>query len=245
MCRSLVVGNWKMHGGRVEAVRLAGAIQALVVGCASEIVLSPPFPFLPLVAEKLAGSGIGLAAQNVAVDMSGAFTGEVAAEMVADVGCQYVIVGHSERRTLMGESDQLVADKVVAVLRAGMVPIVCVGETLEERQADETEAVVGRQLHQVLENLKDLPAAGLVVAYEPVWAIGSGLTARPEQVAQVHGFIREALGHRGDGGRILYGGSVKPDNAEALFALENVDGGLIGGASLDEESFAAICRAAG
>jgi len=245
MRQPLVVGNWKMNGVRAEAQRLVRQIIPLVSDSAAEIVLSPPFPFLMDVAAILVGTDIGLAAQNAAIAAHGAFTGEVAAEMVADVGCQYVIVGHSERRTLFGESDEQVADKVLAGIRAGLVPIVCVGETLSERQSNETESVVGRQLGAVLKKVTDMPKADLVVAYEPVWAIGSGVMAEPEQVAEVHGLIRDALGGRGDVSRILYGGSVKPDNAEALFALSNVDGGLIGGASLDAASFAAICRAAG
>jgi len=246
MRQPLVVGNWKMHGSRAEAARLTQQILMQVDDLNVEIALSPPYPFLIDVAEVLASSNVRLAAQNIAVAASGAFTGEVAAEMVAELGCHYAIVGHSERRTLFGESDELVADKVVAALRAGLVPIVCVGETLEQRRSDETEEVVGRQLAAVLGKLAGLENYELVAAYEPVWAIGSGLTATPEQVALVHGFVRRQLAEGGvQDGRILYGGSVKPENADALFALEDVDGGLIGGASLDENSFAAICRAAG
>ncbi|MEL0084059.1 MAG: triose-phosphate isomerase [Gammaproteobacteria bacterium] len=244
MRQSLVVGNWKMHGNRTEVVRLAKQIIKLVASSPTEVALAPPFPFLTDVERVLTGSGIELAAQNVAVEPEGAFTGEVAAEMVADVGCRYVIVGHSERRTLYGESAETVADKAVAVLRAGLLPIVCVGETLDQRRDNSTREVVERQLDVVFEKVPAGSMAQLVIAYEPVWAIGTGLTAEPAQVAEVHGFIRQSLGTEGDGSRILYGGSVKPDNAQALFALDQVDGGLIGGASLDENSFAAICRAA-
>jgi triosephosphate isomerase len=207
-------------------------------------VVAPPFPFLVDVATVLGASEVKVAAQNVAVAASGPFTGEVSAEMVADAGCDYVIVGHSERRTQFGESDKLVADKVLAALRAGLVPIVCVGETQAQRESGETEAVVSRQLEAVLSELVGLEDCGLVVAYEPVWAIGTGLTATPEQVGQVHGFIRRLLDRRSVDSRILYGGSVKPENADALFAQVDVDGGLVGGASLNEETFAAICRAA-
>jgi triosephosphate isomerase (TIM) len=244
MRQPLVVGNWKMHGSRAETARLAGRIHALVANLGVEVVVAPPFPFLADVATVLANHEVKVAAQDVAVAASGPFTGEVSAEMVADVGCDYVIVGHSERRAQFGESDKLVADKVLAALRAGLVPIVCVGETQAQREAGETEAVVGRQLEAVLSELAGLEDCGLVVAYEPVWAIGTGLTATPEQVAQVHGFIRRLLVRQSVDSRILYGGSVKPENADALFAQVDVDGGLIGGASLNEETFAAICRAA-
>ncbi len=245
MARPLVVGNWKMHGSRSEAVQLARQIRAQVAGFNSEVVVCPPFPFLTDVARELDGSNIGLGAQNIAIPASGAFTGEVAAEMVADVGCCYALVGHSERRTLLGESDQIIADKVVAAFRAGLVPILCIGETLDERQAGSTEAVIARQLDAVTSKLDLSVGCELVVAYEPVWAIGTGLTAELAQVDEVHEFVRTELGPWAQVSRILYGGSVKPDNAQALFALQNADGALVGGASLDEESFAAICRLAG
>ena len=247
MRRSLVVGNWKMHGSQGEAARLVGGLLPKLRECDSEIVLCPSFLYLADVARLLAETSVRLGSQDVAVEPSGAFTGEVSAEMVADVGCRYAIVGHSERRTLYRESDALVADKVAATLRAGLVPIVCIGETAQQRDGGDTEAVISAQLQAVFERLGGVDkfvASDIVVAYEPVWAIGTGVTAEPGQVAQVHRFIRSLLGKSGGQCRLLYGGSVKPENAMALFELEDVDGGLIGGASLDKDSFSAICLAA-
>ncbi|MBL4621779.1 MAG: triose-phosphate isomerase [Immundisolibacteraceae bacterium] len=247
MRQPLVVGNWKMHGSRDEAAKLVGGLIQKLGGCQAEIVLCPPFVFLADVADLLSKSSVGLGSQDVATQVQGAFTGEVAAEMVADIGCRYVIVGHSERRTLFGESDALVAEKVAATLRAGLVPIVCVGETAQQRDAGITEEVIAGQLNTVFERLggaDEFVQSRAVVAYEPVWAIGTGVTAEPQQVVQVHQFIRGLLGKLGAASRVLYGGSVKPENAAELFELEDVDGGLIGGASLDIDSFSAICAAA-
>jgi triosephosphate isomerase len=242
--RSLVVGNWKMHGSRpVNAALLDGILQARPF--ASEVAVCVPFPFLSETAVTLTGSDLRWGAQDCSAHEQGAFTGEVSAGMLAEFGCRYVIVGHSERRALHGESDQLVADKAKAALARGVTPIVCVGETLAQREAGQTEAVVKRQLSAVIHTLGHC-AGEMVVAYEPVWAIGTGLTAAPEQAQAVHALLRaqlRAATAHADVMKLLYGGSVKPDNAAALFAQPDIDGGLIGGASLKAADFVAICRA--
>ncbi len=241
----LVVGNWKMNGRRAEARRLSAALVPLVQGVITEIVVCPPFPYLVDVADQLHSSLVKVGAQNCSDHAPGAFTGEVAAEMLADAGCHYVIVGHSERRTLYQEASSLVATKAQAAVAAGLVPIVCLGETLEEREAGITEKVLAEQVTAIQRQFEPALIEKLVFAYEPVWAIGTGVTASPEQVEVAHRFVRDLLAEAGETVRILYGGSVKPGNAAELFSLENVDGGLIGGASLDEHSFAAICQAMG
>ncbi|MEI8264388.1 MAG: triose-phosphate isomerase [Betaproteobacteria bacterium] len=242
--RSLVVGNWKMHGSRpVNAALLDGVLQARPF--ASEVAVCVPFPFLSETAVMLAGSDLRWGAQDCSAHDQGAFTGEVSAGMLAEFGCSYVIVGHSERRALHAETDQVVADKAKAALARGVTPIVCVGETLAQREAGHTEAVVKRQLSAVIHTLGHC-AGEMVVAYEPVWAIGTGLTATPEQAQSVHALLRaqlRAATAHADVMRLLYGGSVKPDNAAALFAQPDIDGGLIGGASLKAADFVAICRA--
>jgi triosephosphate isomerase len=242
--RSLVVGNWKMHGSRpVNAALLDGILQARPF--ASEVAVCVPFPFLSETAVTLTGSDLRWGAQDCSAHEQGAFTGEVSAGMLAEFGCRYVIVGHSERRALHGESDQLVADKAKAALARGVTPIVCVGETLAQREAGQTEAVVKRQLSAVIHTLGHC-AGEMVVAYEPVWAIGTGLTAAPEQAQAVHALLRaqlRAATAHADVMKLLYGGSVKTDNAAALFAQPDIDGGLIGGASLKAADFVAICRA--
>jgi triosephosphate isomerase len=242
--RSLVVGNWKMHGSRpVNAALLDGILQARPF--ASEVAVCVPFPFLSETAVTLTGSDLRWGAQDCSAHEQGAFTGEVSAGMLAEFGCRYVIVGHSERRALHGESDQLVADKAKAALARGVTPIVCVGETLAQREAGQTEAVVKRQLSAVIHTLGHC-AGEMVVAYEPVWAIGTGLTAAPEQAQAVHALLRaqlRAATAHADVMKLLYGGSVKSDNAAALFAQPDIDGGLIGGASLKAADFVAICRA--
>jgi triosephosphate isomerase len=242
--RSLVVGNWKMHGSRpVNAALLDGILQARPF--ASEVAVCVPFPFLSETAVTLTGSDLRWGAQDCSAHEQGAFTGEVSAGMLAEFGCRYVIVGHSERRALHGESDQLVADKAKAALARGVTPIVCVGETLAQREAGQTEAVVKRQLSAVIHTLGHC-AGEMVVAYEPVWAIGTGLTATPEQAQAVHALLRaqlRAATAHAEVMKLLYGGSVKPDNAAALFAQPDIDGGLIGGASLKAADFVAICRA--
>ncbi len=244
--RRLVVGNWKMHGSRpANAALLDGILQARPFGC--DVAVCVPFPYLSETAATLAGSDVRWGAQDCSVHEQGAYTGEVSAAMLSELGCRYAIVGHSERRAMHAESDQLVADKAKAALGRGVTPIVCVGETLAQREAGQTEAVVKRQLSAVIHTLAHC-AGEMVVAYEPVWAIGTGLSASPEQAQAVHALLRaqlRAATPHADGMKILYGGSVKPDNALALFSQPDIDGGLIGGASLKAADFVAICRAAG
>jgi triosephosphate isomerase len=240
----LVAGNWKMHGSRASNRALLGSIlERPVQGV--ECVVCVPFPYLADVAGQLGGSPVGWGAQNVSEHAQGAYTGEVSAAMLTEFGCRYALVGHSERRQLYGESDAQVAAKFAAASKAGLVPILCVGETLDEREAGRTEEVVARQLEAVLEKA---PFGDAVLAYEPVWAIGTGRNATPEQAQEVHAFLRKKVssGDRipASGNRILYGGSVKPQNAAAIFAMPDVDGGLIGGASLVAEDFLAILKAA-
>ena len=246
MRRKLVVGNWKMHGSRpANAELLAGVLAGRPY--AADVAVCVPFVFLTETAATLAGGDLRWGAQDCSAHAQGAYTGEVSAAMLAECGCRYVIVGHSERRAYHGESDALVALKAQAALAKGVTPIVCVGETLEQREAGETEAVVKRQLSAVIHQLTHC-ASEIVVAYEPVWAIGTGRTATPEQAQAVHAVLRaqlQAATGRGDAMRILYGGSVKADNATELFSQPDIDGGLIGGASLKAADFVAICRAAG
>ncbi len=250
MRRPMVAGNWKMNGTRAEAEALTRAVAQGVGGAQqTEVLLCPPFILIPLVAELLKGGKIAWGGQNLNVHATGAHTGEVSGPMLRDFGCRYVIVGHSERRALYGESDQLVALKFKAAQDAGLIPILCVGETLAEREANETEKVVARQLDAVT-NLAGIGAlANSVLAYEPVWAIGTGKTATPQQAQDVHRFIRGKLAALdqgiAQGLRILYGGSVKGGNAKELFGQADIDGGLIGGASLNAEEFLTICRAGG
>jgi triosephosphate isomerase len=248
--RPLVAGNWKMHGSQAEAARLIGElITRGVGGGAAEAVVCPPFVYLAQAERQIKGSRIGLGAQDVSADDQGARTGEVAASMLADVGCRYAIVGHSERRTLNGEDDALIARKFVAAARHSLVPVLCVGESLAEREGDATREVILRQLDAVLAAAGVEAFARAVVAYEPVWAIGTGRTASPAQAQEVHALIRGRIAEKdatiAHSLRVLYGGSVKAANAAELFAMPDVDGGLIGGASLKAEEFASICGAAG
>jgi len=246
MRRNLVVGNWKMNGDRAANAELLAALK--VAGpWVAEVAVCAPFPYLGDVALSLQGEGITWGAQDCSAFESGAYTGEVSATMLAEFGCRYVINGHSERRALHAESDQLVADKAKIALAHRLTPIVCVGETLAEHEAGQTDAVVKRQLSAVIHTLGHC-ISQIVVAYEPVWAIGTGKTATPEQAQAVHAVLRaqlKAATAQADGMKILYGGSVKPDNAASLFSQPDIDGGLIGGASLKAADFAAICRAAG
>lgn len=245
MRRKLVVGNWKMNGSLGTNAALLDALLQLQSTWKSDAAVCAPHPYLAQLRDRLAGSSLQWGAQDCSAHPSGAYTGEVSAAMIAEFGCRYVIVGHSERRALHGESDSLVADKAKAALAHGLTPIVCVGETLAEREAGVTDAVVTRQLGAVADRLAQA-IAQVVVAYEPVWAIGTGRTATPEQAQAVHAVLRERLRAatgQADDMRILYGGSVKADNAATLFAQPDIDGGLIGGASLKAEEFAAICRA--
>ena len=248
----LVAGNWKLNGTRESAAALARAVAEGFSGAdapACHGVVCPTFVHLDVVREALGDGVVALGAQNCSVEESGAFTGEVAPAMLAESGCRFVIVGHSERRALFGESSADIADKALAAQAAGLTPILCVGETLEEREADRVEAVVGEQLDALLEAHGAEPFGSLVLAYEPVWAIGTGRTASPEEAQDVHAMIRARVAakdaDKAAALRVLYGGSVKPDNAATLFGQDDIDGGLIGGASLDADAFLAICRAVG
>jgi len=250
MRQPLVAGNWKMHGSRAENASLvSGLLDLLQPGKRAEILLCPPFPYLMETGRLLKDSGVALGAQSVCAESQGAFTGEVSAAMLKDVGCGYVLVGHSERRQLFGESDALVARKFMAAQGQGLVPVLCVGETLEERESDQTTSVVSRQIDAVLAVTGVQSLARAVIAYEPIWAIGTGRTASPEQAQEVHAMIRSKVAERdgiiGGSVRILYGGSVKASNAQELFAMPDIDGGLVGGASLKADEFARICAGAG
>lgn len=245
----LVAGNWKMNGSKAaNAALLDGIIAGMPRTESVSLLVCPPFPYLATVAAKLSGTGIALGAQNVSQHESGAYTGETAASMLKDVGCEYVIVGHSERRHGMAETSEIVGAKFRAAQESGLVPVLCVGETQSEREAERTEAVVDEQLTAVLEDSGIEAFEHAVIAYEPVWAIGTGLTATPEQAQDVHRHIREVLARRNgeiaESVKILYGGSVKGDNAAGLFAKPDIDGGLIGGASLKSADFLAIADAA-
>jgi len=248
MRRKLVAGNWKMHGSRAANTPLVEAILASPQLERVECVICPPFVYLAEIARQLRGSAGQLGAQDVCAEAHGAYTGEVSASMLHDVGCRYVIVGHSERRSLYGEDDVLVARKFAAALAHGLTPILCLGEQLAEREADRTQEVIGRQLDAVVSLTGTAAFSGAVIAYEPVWAIGTGRTASPEQAQDVHEFIRERLARQdakiAAALPILYGGSVKTGNARELFAQRDVDGGLIGGASLKAEEFLSIAAAA-
>jgi triosephosphate isomerase len=248
--RPLVAGNWKMHGTQAEAAALvSGVRQGLATVQTAEVAVCPPAILIPSVAALLKGSALAWGGQNLSAHKSGAYTGEISGPMLKDYGCTYVIVGHSERRALYGENDKLVAEKFGAAQTAGLIPILCVGETLAEREANQTEAVVARQLDAVIQMHGIATLKNSVIAYEPVWAIGTGKTASPQQAQDVHAFIRGRLATHdkavADGLRILYGGSVKGANAKELFGQADIDGGLIGGASLQAEEFLTICRAAG
>jgi triosephosphate isomerase (TIM) len=249
MRRPFVAGNWKMHGSRAENAEL---IEALLLGVpgqtTAEIAVCPPFVHLWEVGRQLKASNVLLGAQSVCAEAVGAFTGEISAAMLKDVGCRYVIVGHSERRALYKEDDALVARKFLVTHGNGLVPILCVGETLDERERGQTTSVVSRQLGAVLDLAGAAAFDTAVLAYEPVWAIGTGKNATPEQAQEVHAHIRSVVSAR-DAKiaarlRILYGGSVKASNAREIFAMPDVDGGLVGGASLKADEFLKICAAA-
>ncbi|MFK8112963.1 MAG: triose-phosphate isomerase [Rubripirellula sp.] len=247
--RTLIAGNWKMNTRGESAVALAkSVVESLGEDPSVDVALCPPAVYLSSVANAVAGTAVGLGAQNMYAAEDGAFTGEVNASMLTDVGCRYVILGHSERRALMGESDAQVSEKLHASLAGNLIPIVCVGETLEDREAERTEKVVETQIRGSLAGLDEVRAAGIVVAYEPVWAIGTGKTASPEQAEEVHAFIRKLLSEMFTEEvaaqiRIQYGGSVKPGNAKELLGQANIDGALVGGASLKADDFLAIISA--
>lgn len=241
MRQPLVVGNWKMHGSIASVTALVNDIEEYLGEVEGvEVAVCPPSIFLPQVAMQLGACNVAWGAQNLSDQDEGAFTGEVSGKMLTEFGCRFTIVGHSERRSLFGETNEQVANKAAAGLSAGITPIICVGETLEQRESDSTLEVIGSQLSAIAADV----LSASVVAYEPVWAIGTGKTATPEQAQEVHKFIREQLGESGDSVRILYGGSVKADNASELFGQADIDGGLIGGASLKAEDFELIVKAA-
>jgi triosephosphate isomerase len=246
----VVAGNWKMHGSLAANRRLLEALRAgLRISAGVQYSVCVPYPYLAQVESALAGTSIAWGAQNLSEWPQGAYTGEVSGAMLRDFGCSHVLVGHSERRALCGETDKQVAAKFQAAQAAGLIPILCVGETLQERESGITEIVVGRQLAAVLDSSGVGALANAVIAYEPVWAIGTGKTATPQQAEAVHAFIRGIVARQdaklGAGLSIVYGGSVKAANAKELFAMADIDGGLVGGAALVADEFIAICAAAG
>jgi triosephosphate isomerase len=250
MRRPVVAGNWKMHGSRAaNETLLADLAERLNSDWQTDVAVFPPYVYLSEAVRLLQGTDVGVGAQDLCAEPVGAFTGEVGAAMLKDVGCAYVIVGHSERRRLFHEDDVLVARKFGAALKAGLTPVLCVGETLEEREAERTEAVVARQLDAVIAMSGVSSFAGAILAYEPVWAIGTGRNASPQQAQAVHQYLRSRIAAQdaklGSRVRILYGGSVKASNAKELFSMADVDGGLVGGASLSADEFLQICAAAG
>ena len=247
MRRLLVAGNWKMNASKAMLNELLSGITANIPQH-TDVVVFPPAPYLLMAADKLQGSSVKFGGQNLNAHESGAYTGEISASMLVDCGCEAVLVGHSERRTLFGETDADVLAKTEAALAAGLIPYVCIGETLAEREADKTETVIEQQINAVLNGLTVQQLAKCVFAYEPVWAIGTGETASPEQAQQVHAFIRSLLAAKDEelalNSHVLYGGSVKASNAKELFAQRDIDGGLVGGASLQAEEFLGICNPA-
>lgn len=246
--RPVIAGNWKMHGGKADTLVLLSALKERLSRASltdREVVVAPPFTALETAAHLLNGSPICLAAQNLHWEPQGAFTGEVSGLMLKELGCSHVIIGHSERRQYFGETDEYVARKIKAAQQCGLVPIICVGETLEERENGATLTVIARQVRGAFQGQDKSAIAVLIIAYEPVWAIGTGRTATPEQAQEVHAAIRMILGDIADkptaeAVRLLYGGSVKPDNIDSLMAQADIDGALVGGASLQPDSFARI-----
>ena len=251
MRRFLVAGNWKMNTNRASGEDLAGSLATAAAAPEEgvEVLVCPPYPYLAPIADKVAGSAVQVGAQDVYFESAGAFTGEVAVDMLKDVGCSHVIIGHSERRHVMGETNEVINRKVKAAIAGGLKVVLCVGELLSEREADQTEAVLDAQMAGGLADVSEEDAKDLVIAYEPVWAIGTGVTASPEQAESAHEHLRKWVASRYNSAfseqiRILYGGSVKPDNAETLMGQANVDGALVGGASLKAELFVPIIEAA-
>jgi triosephosphate isomerase len=248
MRRKLIAGNWKMNGSFAANAALLAAIKAELTQSVCDVAVCAPAPYLAQCRSELEGSAVAWGAQDVSAYQFGAYTGEISATMLLEFGCRYVIVGHSERRAYHGEDDALVARKAVAALKAGLTPIVCVGETLSEREAGQTNAIVGRQIDEVLAAMSSDDLARIAVAYEPVWAIGTGKTATPQMAQEVHAMLRAKLAEKETAAaakvQILYGGSMKPENAKELLAMPDIDGGLIGGAALKASDFLAIIRAA-
>jgi len=248
MRRTLITGNWKMNGGLASNAALLSTLKSELGQSSCQVAVCAPAPYLAQCQQLLAGTPIAWGAQDVSAHEAGAYTGEVSAAMLTDFQCAYVIVGHSERRAYHAESDEVVGRKAARAIAAGLTPIVCVGETLSEREASQTEQVVQRQLEAVLAVVADNDVPRLVIAYEPVWAIGTGKTATPQMAQDVHAFLRARIAARDAASaaqvQILYGGSMKPDNAADLLAMPDIDGGLIGGAALKAADFLAIIRAA-
>jgi triosephosphate isomerase len=252
MRKPFVAGNWKMNTDSHTSVELVERIASGFVETAGQsvtVAVCPPFVYLQSVAKALSSSGIAVGAQDIYFELKGAFTGEISASMLKDVGCLYCLCGHSERRHVIGETDELINKKVAAAIVGGLLPILCVGELLEEREASQTNEVVTRQVKEGLAGLNAEKMQAVTIAYEPVWAIGTGLTATPEQAQEVHEFIRKLIGQMYDEEiageiRILYGGSVKPDNAAELMSQKDIDGSLVGGASMKADDFLAIIQAA-
>ena len=244
MARKLIVGNWKMNGSLAMNAELLEGIKAGLAGVDCDLAVCVPFPYLAQCQHALEGTGIALGAEDVSAHAVGAYTGQVSTRMLLDFDCKYAIVGHSERREYCNESDELVANKVQRALAGGLTPIVCVGESLKEKDAGQTEAVVSRQINTVLSVLEEREVCDIVVAYEPVWAIGTGKTPTPEMVKEVHALMRELMIRKNPDAaervRILYGGSMKPSNAEEFLKMRDIDGGLIGGAALKASDFLKI-----
>lgn len=244
MARKLIVGNWKMNGSLAMNAELLEGIKAGLAGVDCDLAVCVPFPYLAQCQHALEGTGIALGAEDVSAHAVGAYTGQVSTRMLLDFDCKYAIVGHSERREYCNESDELVANKVQRALAGGVTPIVCVGESLKEKDAGQTEAVVSRQINTVLSVLEEREVCDIVVAYEPVWAIGTGKTPTPEMVKDVHALMRELMIRKNPDAaervRILYGGSMKPSNAEEFLKMRDIDGGLIGGAALKASDFLKI-----
>jgi len=250
MRRPMVAGNWKMHGNRASVAELTQGLGKMLIPEGVEVAVFPPALFINEVIDGLSGKGIIVGAQNSAVQPEqGALTGEVAPTQLAEVGCKLVLIGHSERRQIIGESEEVLNRKFAAAQKSGLTPVLCIGETLAEREVGKTLEVVGRQLSSVIDAFGIAAFANAVIAYEPVWAIGTGLTASPQQAQDVHAAIRKQLAAKdaevAENVQLLYGGSVKAANAAELFGMPDIDGGLIGGASLNADEFGAICRAAG
>ncbi len=245
MRKNIVAGNWKMNTLPSEGVTLAQEIVKNFKDNAVELIIAPPFTHLSEVSKVLSGSAVKLSSQNIAKELKGAYTGEVSGEMLKDISVTHCIIGHSERRTYYGETDEIIAEKIQTALGLGLTPIFCIGENLEERKAEKHFEVVEKQLQIALENVKSDDITSIIVAYEPVWAIGTGLTATPEQAQEIHAHIRAFLKQKygedkAENISILYGGSCKPDNAKMLFAQKDIDGGLIGGAALKSDDFLKI-----
>ena len=247
MRKTIIAGNWKMNASKASVKSLIDGILSGMEGVNSEVLVCVPFPYMSQVESLIEGSNLKLGAQNININSSGAFTGEVSADMIKDFGAKHVIVGHSERRSLYGETSSVVAEKTKSALGAGLTPLLCVGESLEHRESGETEAVVAEQINAVIELVGIESFDNIIIAYEPVWAIGTGMTATPEQAQAVHFFIRNLLGESSENiaqkTPILYGGSMNAGNAVELISCPDIDGGLIGGAALKAEDFLQICKA--